>query len=123
MQFVTLIVGFCNCSLFCCALLCVHSSFAIISLGKTELVALLCLSSWCPVIVVWLFPTMPRVRLQFLIVVFPDHTHLLFLVLITKTIKVKLENGLKVFWFADCHDDQNCNKFVEFLLENYVTFD
>ena len=33
--------------MFCCALLCVHSSFAIISMGKTELVALLCLSSWC----------------------------------------------------------------------------
>ena len=29
--FVTPIVGFCNCSMFCCALLCVHSSFAIIS--------------------------------------------------------------------------------------------
>ena len=29
--------------LFCCALLCVHSSFAIISMGKRELVALLCL--------------------------------------------------------------------------------
>ena len=32
---------------FCCALLCVHSSFAIISMGKRELVAMLCLSSWC----------------------------------------------------------------------------
>ena len=40
-----IIMGFCNCSMFCCALLCVHSSFAIISMGKTELVALLCLSS------------------------------------------------------------------------------
>ena len=29
---VTLIVGFCNCSMFCCALLCVHSSFATISM-------------------------------------------------------------------------------------------
>ena len=43
---VTPIVGFCNCSMFCCALLCVHSSFAIISMGKRELVTLLCLSSW-----------------------------------------------------------------------------
>ena len=33
---VTLIVGVCNCSMFCCALLCVHSSFAIISMGKRE---------------------------------------------------------------------------------------
>ena len=41
----TPIVGFCNCSMFCCALLCVHSSLAIISMEKRELVALLCLSS------------------------------------------------------------------------------
>ena len=32
-------------------------------------------------IVVWLFFTMPRVYLQFVIVVFPDHTHRLFLYL------------------------------------------
>ena len=43
---VTPIVEFCNCSIVCCALLCVHSSFAIISMGKRELIALLCLSSW-----------------------------------------------------------------------------
>ena len=48
---VTPIVGFCNCYLFYCALLCVNYSFAIILIGKRELVALLCLSSWCPVIV------------------------------------------------------------------------
>ena len=35
--------------MFCCILLCVLSSFAIILMGKRELVALLCLSSWCPV--------------------------------------------------------------------------
>ena len=35
-------MGFCNCSMFCCALLFVHSSFAIILMGKRELVALLC---------------------------------------------------------------------------------
>ena len=40
------------CSMFCCVLLCVHSSFAITLKGKRELVALLCLSSWCLVIVV-----------------------------------------------------------------------
>ena len=73
------IVGFCNCSMFCCALLCVHSSVAIILMGKRELDALLCLSSWCLLIVVWLFLTIPRVCVQFVIVVFPDHTHLLFL--------------------------------------------
>ena len=71
-------MGFCNCSMFCCALLGVHSSFAIISsMGKSEMIALLCLSTWCLVIVVWLFLAMPRVCLQFVIVVFPDHTNFL----------------------------------------------
>ena len=40
-------MGFCVCSMFCCTLLCVLSSFTIIFMGKRELVALLCLSSWC----------------------------------------------------------------------------
>ena len=72
-------MGFCNCSMFCCALLCVNSSFAIISVGKRGLVALLCLSSWDLMIVSWLILTMLWVYLQFLIVVFSEHTHLLFL--------------------------------------------
>ena len=76
---VTPIVRFCNCSVFC-VLFYVHSGFATISMEKRDLVALLCLSSWCLVIVVWLFLTMPWVCLQFVIVVFPDHTHLLFLI-------------------------------------------
>ena len=78
MLIATPIVGFCNCSMFCCALLYVHTSFVTILMGKRELVALLCLSSWCLVIVVWLFLTMPWVCVQFVIVVFPDHTHLHF---------------------------------------------
>ena len=40
--------------MFCCTLLYVPSSFAIVLIGKRELVALLSLSSWCLVIVVWL---------------------------------------------------------------------
>ena len=40
-------MGFCNCSMFCCALIYVHSSFAIILMGKRELYSLLTLSSWC----------------------------------------------------------------------------
>ena len=44
---VTPIVGVCNCSMFCCTLLYVHSSIAIILMGKRELVALLILSPWC----------------------------------------------------------------------------
>ena len=56
----------------------VPSSFAIILMGKRELVALLSLSSWCLVIVVWLFLAVPWVCLQFVIVVLPDHTHYYF---------------------------------------------
>ena len=48
-------MGVCNCSMFCCTLLYVHSSIAIILMGKRELVALLSLSSWCLEIVVWFF--------------------------------------------------------------------
>ena len=72
-------MGVCNCSMFCCALLYVHSSIAIILMEKRELVALLNLSSWCLVMVEWLFLAVPRGCLQFVIVVFPDHTHLLIL--------------------------------------------
>ena len=68
-------MGLCNCSMFCCTLLNVPSSFAIILMGKRELVALLSMSSWCFVIVVWLFLAVLWVCLQFVIVVFPDHTH------------------------------------------------
>ena len=73
-------MGFCNCSMFCCALLYVHSSFPIILMGKRKLVALLSLSSGCFEIVVWLFLVEPWVCLQFVIVVIPAHTHLLFLI-------------------------------------------
>ena len=76
-------MGLCNCSMFCYALLCVHSSFTIISMRKRELVALPRLSSWCLVIVVWLCLTIPRVCLQVVIVVFPDHTHLLFVIYVS----------------------------------------
>ena len=79
-------VGVCNCYMFCCALLCVHSSIAIILMGKRELVALLNLSSWCLVMVEWLFLAVPWGCLRFVILVFPDHTHLLFF-----TIGVRLQ--------------------------------
>ena len=44
-------------------------------MGKRELVALL----RCLVMVERLFLTVPRGCLRFVIVIFPDHTHLLFL--------------------------------------------
>ena len=65
--------------MFCCMLLCVRSSIAIILMGKRELVALLNLSSWCLVMVERLFLAVPQGCLRFVILVFPNHTHLLFL--------------------------------------------
>ena len=73
-------MGVCNCSMFCFTLLYVHSSIAFILMGNKELVALLYLSSWCLVMVERLFLVVPRGGLPFVIVVFPDHTHLLCLV-------------------------------------------
>ena len=90
-------MGVCNCSMFCCTLLYVHSSIAIILMGKRELIALLNLSSWCLVMVERLFIAVPRGCLQFVIVVFPDHTHLLFLILkiLSLTLEIVL---LSTFW-------------------------
>ena len=48
-------------------------------MGKRELVALLNLSSWCLVMVKRRFLAVPLGCLQFVIVVYPDHTRLLFL--------------------------------------------
>ena len=73
-------MGVYNYIMFYWSLLYVPSSFAIILVGKRELVALLSLSSWCLVIVVCLFLAVPWACLQFVIVVFPDHTHLLFFI-------------------------------------------
>ena len=78
--------------MFCCTLLYVHSSIAIILMGKRQLIALLNLSTWCLMMVERLFLTVPRGCLQFVIVVFPDHTHLLFLA-------AKALNEVYVFFF------------------------
>ena len=86
-------MGVCNCSMFCCTLLYVHFSIAIILMGKRELIALLNLSSWCLVMVERLFLTVPRGCLQFVIVVFPDHTHLLFLPVSLRDKFVSLEDA------------------------------
>ena len=82
----------CNCSMFCCTLLYAHSSIAIILMGKRELIALLNLSSWCLVMVERLFLAVPQGCLQFVIVVFPGHTHLLFLKIIASYKFTKLRS-------------------------------
>ena len=59
-------------------------------MGKRELVALHSLSSWCLVMVDWLFLAVSWGYLRLMIVVFPDHTHLLFL-----RVSVKLGFGAR----------------------------
>ena len=100
-------MGVCNCSMFCCTLLYVHFSIAIILMGKRELIALLNLSSWCLVMVERLFLTVPRGCLQFVIVVFPDHTHLLSLIIIcflalcsVMCQRHLIESGIRVFYLS-----------------------
>ena len=96
-------MGVCNCSMFCCTLLYVHSSIAIILMGKRELVALLDFSPWCLVMVEGLFLAVPWGCLQFVIVGFPDHTHLLLLVVILEqslTLPLNYSRAM-IFCFID----------------------
>ena len=74
-------MGICNCSMFSCILLCVLSSFAI-TYSEREREGADCFALFVFLVllsVVWLFLTVQRVCLQFVIVVFPTQTHLLFL--------------------------------------------
>ena len=75
-----LFVRFLRLYLFCYALLCVHSSFAIILKMKRKLVALVLYSYRCIVTinVLWLFLTVPLVGLQCVFGLNSDHTHLHF---------------------------------------------
>ena len=59
---------FCVCSTFCCTLLCFLSRFKIVLRRKRKLVALFCLSSWCGVIVMWIFLMVTSITFIFLII-------------------------------------------------------
>ena len=87
--------------MFCCTLPYVHSSIAIILMGKRELIALLNLSAWCPVMVERLFLAVPRGSLQFVIVVFPDHTHLLFSAFSWNSAFLKDQNMKKYHYYIN----------------------
>ena len=84
-MYFTLFVGVLCLSLFFYALLCVHSSFAIILKRKRKLVALFVLSYRCIVTIdiLWLFLKVLWVGLQCVIVAFPDHAHLLFVIIVS----------------------------------------
>ena len=83
---VTPIVGVCNCSMFCCTMLFVHSSIAIILMGKRELVALLNLSSRYLVMAEWLFLAVSWGCLLFGLLYF------LIILTILATIALKFDN-------------------------------
>ena len=91
-------MGVCNCSMFCCTLLYVHSSIAIILMGKRELIVLLNLFSWCLVMVERLFLAVPWGCLQFVIVVLPDHTHLLLFSVHTRLLASAYKNAFFVLY-------------------------
>ena len=110
----------CNCSMFCYMLLYVQSSIAIILMGKRELVALLNLSSWCLVMVKRLFLAVPRVCLRFVIVIFPDHTHLLFFRAMAVNWK-KLKTSNVFLLFIVCWN-RNRSALVRELLSNNSLF-
>ena len=62
-------------------------------MGKRELVALLNLSSWCLVMVERLFLAVPQGCLQFVIVVFPDHTHYFLWLTVRRLMNYREHNG------------------------------
>ena len=118
-------------SLFCYALLCVHTSFAIILNRKRKLVALLLLSYRCIVTknVLWLFLTVPRVGLPCVIVVFPEHTQLLIDVLcvtLLSAILVKSQQEITqqthafVLRWCACWVSSQCHTFPGYLYQMTV---
>ena len=86
-------------SLFCYALLCVHFSFAIILKNRnSRLLCYCCLADIITINVLWLFLTVRWVGLQYVIVVFTDHTHMLCICCVLSPSRevVKLEFILKL---------------------------
>ena len=69
--------------------------FLIIFKKNIKLVALLLLSYMC--IVMWLFLVVPWVGLQYVIVVFADHTHLLFVCHVSWSLAIEDLNCLLLY--------------------------
>ena len=81
-------------------------------MGKRELVVLLNLSSWCLVMVEGLFLAVPWGCLRFVIVEFPDHTHLLFLYLICNNTTILLSFD-PFLYFVSTRSDLGIYFFME----------
>ena len=75
-----LLLGFCVCSMFCCAVICVLSSFAIILMGleRADCFTLFVFLVYCDCKCSVAFLEVPWVALRCVIMVFPDLTHILF---------------------------------------------
>ena len=70
-----LLLEFCVCFMFWCAMLCALSGFVVVLIVKKALVALFCLSSWCFVAVMFCCASCgAMVGLHCVIVAFPDQT-------------------------------------------------
>ena len=74
-------------------------------MGKRKLVALLYLSSWCLVMVKRLFLAVLQGCLQFVIVVFPEHTHLKFLITLAKlgTSQFMFKHNFRIHYVPESH--------------------
>ena len=83
-------------------------------MGKRELVALLNLSSWCLVMVGWLFLAVPWGCLRFVIVVFPDHTYLLFLydIVVKNSISSCFHYNPNVCMIEKCIVSYTCTQII-----------
>ena len=64
------------CTNLCPFYFCIHLD----EVEKAGCLAIIVLQMYCYCYVMWLFLTVPWVGLQCVIVVFPDHTHLLFVI-------------------------------------------
>ena len=89
-----------------------HSSIANMLMGMRELVALLNLSSWCLVKVERLFLAVPRGCLRFVVVVFPDHTHLLFFTYQIRLKQMISKICLEVICILRCHYFKNGSRHI-----------
>ena len=75
-------------------------------MGKRELIVLLNLSSWCLVMVERLFLVVPLGCLRFVVVVFPDHTYLLFYIQRKLSLDGKRGGSQEMLISDVCHNYQ-----------------
>ena len=85
---------------------------------KSDLVALLNLSSWCLVMVERLFLAVPWSCLRFVIVIYPDHTHLLILKFSIRNVAAKKVIDLSLVLKDSDMDSENLSSLIWFSLSD-----